>query len=90
MSLFIGWQVNICSWQAVLCSSGRRRNIVHFHCLFEGKMLIVNKNGDNHIQNLYLGRYIARYTFENPVLQISDRISHDIPPHLKILNTVIS
>ena len=33
-----------------LAAAGRRRNKVHFHCLFEGKMLIVHLNWDNHIQ----------------------------------------
>ena len=33
-----------------LAAAGQRCNIVHFHCLFEGKMLIVYENGDSHIQ----------------------------------------
>ena len=55
-----------------LVAASHRRNIVHFHFLFEEKMLIVHLNGDNHIQN-----------------SISDRISCDILPQMKILNTVI-
>ena len=55
-------------------------------------------NVDNHIQIFHLGRYIVGYMLGNRVLrlrsritvkQISDRISYDIPPQMKILNTVI-
>ena len=52
-----------------------RRNKVHFRCLFEGKMLIVHWNGDNHIQNVHLGRYIAGYTFGNHVLRLCLRVA---------------
>ena len=38
-----------------------RRNKVHLHCLFERKMLKLHLNGDNHIQNFHLGRYIVGY-----------------------------
>ena len=47
---------------------------------------------DNCIQNFYLGRYIVGYTVGNLVLRrrvISERISDDIPPQMKILNMVI-
>ena len=37
-----------------LVAAGRKRNMVHFHCLFEGKMLIVHLNWDNHTQNFHL------------------------------------
>ena len=70
--------MNICSWQAVLCSWRRwtyRRNKVHFHCLFEGKTIIVIYNGDNHIQIFHLGRYIVGYTFGNYVLQLRLRVA---------------
>ena len=50
-----------------LAATGRRRNILHLHCLFEGKILLVHQNGDNHIQNFSLGRYIVRYMFGNHV-----------------------
>ena len=46
------------------------RNKVHFHCLFEGKILIVHLNEKNHIQNFHLGRYIVGYTFGNHVLRL--------------------
>ena len=41
---FHWWQVNICSWQAVLCSLGPLDvgTTVYFHCLFEGKMVKVH------------------------------------------------
>ena len=29
-----------------LAVAGHRCNILHFHCLFEGKMLLVHKDGD--------------------------------------------
>ena len=70
--------MNICSWQAVLCSWCRwtyRRKKVNFHCLFEGKMLIVHYNGDNHIKNFHLGRYIVGYTFGNHVLRLRLRVA---------------
>ena len=70
--------MNIRSCQAVLCSWRRwtyRRNKVHFHCLFQGKMLIVHKNGDSHIQNFHLGRYIVGYTFGNHVLRLRLRVA---------------
>ena len=50
------------------------------------------------IRMVVTGRYIVGYTVGNHILrlrspvtlkQISDRISDDIPPQLKILNTVI-
>ena len=49
---------------------------------------------DSCIQNFLLGRYIVGYTVENLVLRrrvnvISERISDDIPPKMKILNMVI-
>ena len=50
-----------------------RRNMVHFNCLIEGKILIVHENAvnrDNHIQNFHLGRYIAGYRFRNQVLRL--------------------
>ena len=37
-----------------LVAAGRKRNMVHFHCIFEGKMLIVHLNLDNHTQNFHL------------------------------------
>ena len=43
-----------------LTAAGRRRNIVHFQCLFEGKMLIVHQNGDNHILNFSFGEVYRR------------------------------
>ena len=51
-----------------------------------------DKLGDNSIQNFHLGRYIVGYTVGNLVLRrrvISERISDDIPPQMKISNTVI-
>ena len=54
--------------------------------------------GDNCIQNFHLGRYIVGYTVRILVLQrgasgainwISEHISDDIPPQMKILNMVI-
>ena len=36
---------------------------------FPLSLLIVHKNGDNHIQNFHLGRYIVGYTFGNHVLR---------------------
>ena len=54
--------------------------------------------GDNCIQNFHLGRYIVGYTVANSVLRrhtsgavnmISDRISHDIAPQMKIFIMVI-
>ena len=54
--------------------------------------------GDNCIQNFHLGRYIVGYTVGNLVLGevyaetlnvIFESISDDIPPQMKILNTVI-
>ena len=57
-----------------------------------------NDLGDNCIQNFHLGRYIVGYTFGNHVLWlrlrmdenvISERISKDLPPQMKILNMVI-
>ena len=53
-----------------LAAAKRRHNKVHFYCLFEGKMLIVHLNGDNHIQNFHLGRYIVGYMFGNHVLRL--------------------
>ena len=44
-----------------LVTAACSHNILHFHCLFEGKMLLVHLNGDNHIQNIYLGNYIIGY-----------------------------
>ena len=41
-----------------LAAAGSRRNIVHFHCIFGAKMLIVHWNRNYHIQNFHLGRYI--------------------------------
>ena len=58
-----------------LAAAVRRRNIVHFNCLFEEKMLTAHKNGDNHIQNFHLGRYIVGYTFGNHVLRLRLHIS---------------
>ena len=34
----------------------------------------VHCNGDNHIQNFNLGRYIIRYTFVNHVLRLRSRV----------------
>ena len=48
--------------------------------------------GDNCIQTFHLGRYFVGYTVGNHVLQlrvISDRISDDEHPQMKILNMVI-
>ena len=58
-----------------LAAAGRKRNIAHFHCLFEGNMLIVHLNGDNHIQNFHLWRYIVGYTFGNHVLRLRLRVA---------------
>ena len=49
---------------------GRRHNIVHFHCFLKEKLLIVHRDGDNHIQNFHLGRNIIGYTFGNHVLRL--------------------
>ena len=38
-------------------------------------MLIVHLNGDNHIQNFHLGRYIDGYTFGNHVLRLRWRVA---------------
>ena len=48
-------------------------------------------NGDNHIQNFHLGRYIVVHTSENYVLRLRspDRTSDDIPPKIIYLKTVI-
>ena len=54
--------------------------------------------GDNYIQNFNLGRYFVEYTIGNLVLRqhaskavkvISEHISDDIPPQIKIFNIVI-
>ena len=58
-----------------LAAAGRRRNKVHFHCLFEGNMLIVHYNGDNHVQNFHLGKYIVGHTFGNHVLRLRSRVA---------------
>ena len=81
-----------------LAAAGPRRNIVHFHCLFEGKMLAMYYNGDNHIQHFHLGRYIVRYTFGNHFLRLRLRVAVKLNfrPYIQrytsqndILNTVI-
>ena len=51
MSLFIGPQVVLMQLAAV----DFRHKILHGHCLFEGKMVLVHLNGDNHIQNFICG-----------------------------------
>ena len=58
---------------------------VHFHCPYEGIMLIVHSNGDNHIQNFYLGRYIVGYTFGNHVLRLRLRVAVKLNflPHIR-------
>ena len=38
-------------------------------------MLVVHLNGDNHIQNFHLGRYIVGYTFGNHVLRLRLRVA---------------
>ena len=62
------------------------------------KMLIVHENGDNHIQNHHLGRYIVGYTFGNHVLWLRLRVAVklDFRPYIRgytspneNLNTVI-
>ena len=58
-----------------LAAAGRRRNQVHFYCLFEGKMLIVHYNEDNHIQIFHLGRFIVGYTNGNLVLWLCLRVA---------------
>ena len=35
----------------------------------------VHQNGDNHIQNAHLGRYIVGYTFGNHVLRLRSRVA---------------
>ena len=54
--------------------------------------------GDNFIKKLHLGRYIVGYTVGNLVIQrsssgavkvISNRISEDMPPLMKIFDMVI-
>ena len=78
MSLFIGWQVNYAAGKRFYAAGSRwtkRRNKVHFRCHFEGKILIVHKNVDNHIQNFHLGRYIVGYTFGNHVLRLRLRVA---------------
>ena len=70
--------MNLCSWQEVLCSWSPldvQAQQSTFHCLFEEKMLIVHQNGDNHIQNFHLGRYIVGYTFGNHVLRLRLRVA---------------
>ena len=83
---------------SLFCAAGNGHNILHFHCLFKGRMLLVHLNSDNQIQNLHLGGHIIQYTFANHVLRlywriafkiISDCISDDLPPQMKILNTGI-
>ena len=52
-----------------LAAAGRRHNQVHFHGLFEGKMLMGHFKWDNCIQNFHLGRCIVGYMVGNLVLQ---------------------
>ena len=80
------WQVVLCSWQVVLCSWQPLAvgATYYIFCPFERKMLLVHKNGINHIQNFYLGRKL-RFTALCHHL-ISDNIH--VPPQMKILNTV--
>ena len=42
-----------------LAAAGRRRNMLHFLCLFEGE----NGTSDNHIQIFYLVSNIVRYVY---------------------------
>ena len=54
-------------------------------------ILRVEQLGDNCIQKIYLGRYIIVYMDGNFIYDdvISDHITNDIPPQMKILNMVI-
>ena len=69
----------------------------YMYCVFDVKKCI--KSVNNHVQNFNLGRYINLYTVRNYILRlpfigastkkkISDCISDDILPQIKILNTV--
>ena len=51
----------------------------------------MHRDGDDHIQNFDVGRYILGYTLGNHTLLLRSRvaISDDILPQMKILNTVI-
>ena len=81
-----------------LAATGCRRNILQFHRLFEGKMLLVHY-GDNHIQKFSFGEVyhldirskIMVYCSANisPLNYISNNISDPIPLQMKILNIVI-
>ena len=67
----------------------------------EGRILLSHKNGDNHIQNFHLGRYIVGYAVGNYILQLPlcvsiklnfrpyMYISNNVPSQMKILNMVI-
>ena len=49
-----------------LAAADSRRNILHFHCLFEGKMSLAHWNGDNNIQYFCLGRYFVTKYVRKP------------------------
>ena len=73
-SLFIGWQLILCSWQTLK---------VFF---LNVKMLLVHYSGDNHNQNFPLGRYIVGYTVGNLVLRrrVSDPLNRNYDPLIHV------
>ena len=64
-------------------------NLQYFLFISSGTIYLLYL-GDNCIQNVNLGRYIVSYMVGNFVLNvISDHITDDIPPQMKILTMVI-
>ena len=59
-----------------LAAAGYRHIKVHFHYLFEGKMLIVQYKLDNHILNFR--PYIRRYTSRNDKFEYSYPLNNDV------------
>ena len=79
-------------------ATGCGRNILHFHCLFVGKCYLCIRMGDNHTQNYHLGGISSDMrsgvTFSATLTRhrktkFSFHISNDIPPQIRILNTVV-
>ena len=93
-SPFIDWQVVICSWHVFFMQPLNVGVIYYiFTVIFVEKMLLLQQNGDNHIQNFHLGSYIVRYTFGYHVLwwHVCGAIQL-FPPYIRRyawLNTVI-
>ena len=58
-----------------LAATGYRREILHFHCLLERRMLLVLYNGDNAIQNFIWGGILSDIKSKIPFYDLANILS---------------